>query len=255
MSVAGGDGGSVASDGNQHVPEQNANVGAQNLDAPELNQQPPNQNLDMVPVVNPSPVQVELALDDNEVLLALNLMFHIPSSVSISPFNHLTSLIIDLDTIVPSYVADANVRLYLASISYDQVQLPATRVVIGPSLPPGGLVPYPDSDDDEEVKEVEGPISSSRKRRRRRLREPLESSFVRRSLRLNPDVGGFRDAESQAEATAYPNVYSAAPVDATVVAPHLSMENIKGIATGFLQIQPEAVSPALLLELDDDDAE
>jgi hypothetical protein len=33
-------------------------------------------------------------------------------------------------------------------------------------------------------------------------------------------------------------------------APHLSLDNIQGIATGFLQMQPEAVSTSALLDLD-----
>nr|CAB3451916.1 unnamed protein product [Digitaria exilis] len=37
------------------------------------------------------------------------------------------------------------------------------------------------------------------------------------------------------------------------VAPYLNIETIQGIATGYLQIQPGAVSAAALLELDEED--
>ncbi|CAN6223982.1 unnamed protein product [Urochloa humidicola] len=194
-------------------------------------------------------------LSDTEVISSLNLSFPVPPTISNFSFQTLKSLITDLDTLVPAYVADNAIRFFLALICSEQNVAPPGRVVIAPALPPGGLplVPYPDSDDDDEVLEVEGPVPPSKKRRRHKLREPLEKDFVRRSRRLNPEVGGFRDAESQQQAMANPSVYNAAPVDASVVATHLSVSNIQGIGVNFLKMQPKAVSAAVLLDLDDDD--
>ncbi|CAO2187764.1 unnamed protein product [Urochloa humidicola] len=166
----------------------------------------------IVPVQNVMPVQnvvpVEAApnviqiLSDNEVILALNLSFPPPPSISFQHFNHLRSLIIDLDTVVPSYVADHSVRFFLAVICSDQVD-PAPKhapalVVFGPALPPGGLP----------LVEVQECPSTTRKRHHRRMSEPLEKQSVRRSKRLNPDVGGFRDASSEQQAADNPSVYS-----------------------------------------------
>lgn len=93
----------------------------------------------------------------------------------------------------------------------------------------------------------------------------MEASFLRQSRRLNPDLGGFRDSSSRAvvvlpDAPApvptslglNPSVYTIQPTGeaSSGAAPHLSLDNIQGIATGFLQMQPEAVSTSALLDLD-----
>ncbi|CAO2165701.1 unnamed protein product [Urochloa humidicola] len=203
-------------------------------------------------VAGPNVVQI---LSDDEVILALNLCFPLPKSFFSLHFNHLQSLIINLDIMVPSYITDHSVLFFLALISSDQIDPVPEPVVFGPALPPGGLklVPYSDSDDEDDVMEIQECPSTTRKRRRRKMREPLERKFVRRSVRLNPDVGGFKDASSQQQAADNPLIYSSSVAVPSKVAPYLSMANIQGIATNFLQIQPQAVSPATLLELDDDE--
>lgn len=119
------------------------------------------------------------------------------------------------------------------------------------------LVPYSDSedgaavDDDVEIISSLPPSTTPRKRRRRMLREPLDVQFLRRSSRLAQDQGFLNDA-SASQALDNPLQYAARQVGSGAPAPHLPLDNIQGIATGFLQIQPGAVSAAALLELDDD---
>ncbi|CAO2189797.1 unnamed protein product [Urochloa humidicola] len=191
---------------------------------PDLNQQPS--------------VEVNLSL------FSLN----IPRSIVTSLSDCLTSLIVDLDMTVPSYISDHRSLRFLASIVHDQDEV---KRVFGPALPPGGLVPYSDSENEDDVHEIDGPLNvTPSKRRARRPREPLEGKFCRRSKRLNPDVGGFCSAAAQEAANDNPSIYVVSPVTGEP-APHLTVANIQGLAQGYLQMQPEDVSAAVLLELDD----
>jgi hypothetical protein len=186
------------------------------------------------------------------------------------PFCNLLVFEINLDTLVPSYIADDDVLLYLASIVLEQSDRTGSSFV-GPLLPPTGLplVPYSDSDDEDgDVVEIQGPFTSSKKRRARKMKEPLEASFLR--LHLNPDLGGFRNSSNAREASIYAPLASPVCADALVpisssplyvgvpagatssAAPMLSLSIIQGMATEFLKMPPEAVSVAFLLELDED---
>ncbi|CAO2187981.1 unnamed protein product [Urochloa humidicola] len=176
-------------------------------------------------------------------------------------FLHLNLLDIDPDTLIPPYLVDPSILVYLARLPDSQ----SGKVVFGPTLPPGGikLVPYEDSDDEEdfELKEIEGPILSAtpKKRWARKLKEPLDGDFVRRNRRLNPEVGGFRDATSAQAAQDYPAIY-AKPLtvvppehdDLPPAAPHLPVDCIQSIGVGYLQMHPSVVSAAALLDLDDE---
>ncbi|CAO2187054.1 unnamed protein product [Urochloa humidicola] len=91
-----------------------------------------------------------------------------------------------------------------------------------------------------------------RKRRARKMKEPLDPDFRRRSKRLNPDIGGFRNKESEAKAADFPTIYTGSADNASnAPAPHLSATLMEGIAVNYLQMQPGAVSAAILDELDD----
>lgn len=76
-----------------------------------------------------------------------------------------------------------------------------SRVVGGPALASAGLslFAYAESVEEEEfdIKEIQGPlVVSCRKRRARKLKEPLESKFLRRSGRRQPEHGGCFYRES-----------------------------------------------------------
>ncbi|RCV33250.1 hypothetical protein SETIT_7G068400v2 [Setaria italica] len=102
-------------------------------------------------------------------------------------------------------------------------------------------------EDEHELSIIEKtPSSTPRKRRDKKMKEPLDVRFVRRSRRLKKDLQGFRD-EASAAAPA-PTPLEAVPSPA----PHLSVENVQGIATGFLQIQPMVVSAEALNKLNGD---
>ncbi|CAN6371676.1 unnamed protein product [Urochloa humidicola] len=185
-----------------------------------------------------------------------NLLFSIPQSLFTGPFKKLRFLDLDLDgTFIPPYIADDSILLYLASVIFDQNDAGAC-VGFGPPRPPVGLplVPYSDSEDSD-VEEIEPSAFKARsgKKRARKMKEPLGKPFVRRSKRLNPDHEGYRTEELKEAAVGYPDIYAGPASNAAEVAPYLSLENIQGIATQYLKIQPEAVSADVLLELDRDD--
>ncbi|KAF8666476.1 hypothetical protein HU200_053587 [Digitaria exilis] len=95
--------------------------------------------------------------------------------------------------------------------------------------------------------EIQGPLPTPCKRRARKLKEPLDTKFLRRSARTSLGLGGFRNKEAAKE---YEDS-AASPLDPP--APHLSVGMIQGIAIGFLHMQPSVVSASALLDLDNDD--
>ena len=87
----------------------------------------------------------------------------------------------------------------------------------------------------------------------------MDDSFLRRSRRIANKLGGYKDAASakaanQVKAPSTTEEDVADPFPLAIIlgpsnygpAPHLSKEILEGIATGFLQIQPEAASTAFL---------
>uniref|UniRef100_K3ZZU5 Uncharacterized protein n=1 Tax=Setaria italica TaxID=4555 RepID=K3ZZU5_SETIT len=197
----------------------------------------------------------------NKVINPPRLSFPIPHSLTWHIFRSISLLDIDLDTLIPSYIVDHDILFYLASLPVPQ----PTRVITGPALPPNGLplVPYTNDEDDDEVREIDGPKSGTpSKRRARKLKEPMEDVVLRRIKRLNADVGGFRNEKSALEATDYPTPIEVVPPMYSGTAdigaspspvPHLPIDTIQSMATGFLQMQPNAIGVVALLELDNDD--
>lgn len=173
----------------------------------------------------------------------IHLSFHIPASVNIFMSTYLSILDVSLDLAVSSYISDESTLFFLASILFGQ-----DGTLIGPQKP---LVPYSD-DEDDDIQLVAPFQPTSRKRRARKLKEPINVKFVRHSSRLNNPRSGFISEQAMVEAADFPNIYQGTTAEAVLdPAPHLSSELIKGIATRFLQIQPEAVSAAVLEELDE----
>ena len=92
-----------------------------------------------------------------------------------------------------------------------------------------------------------------------KVKEQIDDGFLRRSKRISNLRGGFKDAESAKKAKQPTVDDPVEPMPLAIIppsqdaAPHLSKEILEGIATGFLQIQPEAVSSALLDEDNLDD--
>ncbi|CAL4898831.1 unnamed protein product [Urochloa decumbens] len=115
------------------------------------------------------------------------------------------------------------------------------------------LVPYSDHSDSE-VEEISGPLRKATpgKRRARKMKEPLYADFHRHSRRLNPNVGGFRNKESQAAAENFPRVYTGtAADDTTAPALHLISSVVEGIVVQFLKMPPGVASATSLEVLDD----
>lgn len=77
--------------------------------------------------------------------------------------------------------------------------------------------------------------------------------FLKRSAKL-AQGDGFIDNASVDAAAADPSIFMGQTSSSTALqAPsYPSIENIHGLVSGFLQMQPETVSAAALLELDDD---
>jgi hypothetical protein len=91
------------------------------------------------------------------------------------------------------------------------------------------------------------------------VKEQLDDGFLRRSKRISNLCGGFKDAKSAKKAKQPTVDDPVKPMPLAIIplsqdaAPHLSKEILEGITTGFLQIQPEVVSAALLNEDNLDD--
>ena len=93
-----------------------------------------------------------------------------------------------------------------------------------------------------------------RRKKTLKVKEKLDDNFLRRSKRISEKLQGYKNVESaqkakEAEETmeeTEPMPLAVIPPAATEAAPHLSVEIMEGIARGFLQIQPESVSAALL---------
>lgn len=97
------------------------------------------------------------------------------------PFHFVNNVIINLDTLVPSYFSESETLWHLAKIVLDpQEQAGSTT---GPKV---------------EIIDKLPPLKSPKKRRARRPHGPLDVSFLRRSKRLNVGLEGFRDANSGA---------------------------------------------------------
>lgn len=120
-------------------------------------------------------------------------------------------------------------------------------------------------EEDVEILETPPPaFMTNRKKKTLKVREKLDDNFLWRSKRLSSKMQGYKDAASASKAkktdeTKIPDenmenmevIEEAMPLalfppSDSAVAPHLSADILQGIATGFLQIQPESVSTALL---------
>lgn len=128
-------------------------------------------------------------------------------------------------------------------------------------------------------------FKTPKKMRAVKVREQLDDGFLRRGKRMSEKLGGFKNEESakkfkeakgkkvpsgpkktpkprktpKAKKPIEPNVdpveavpLAIIPPNSSEVAPHLPKDVLAGIGEGFLQIQPSAVSAALL-EVDDID--
>ncbi|CAN6224027.1 unnamed protein product [Urochloa humidicola] len=183
---------------------------------------------------DPTPLQVLPPALGTVTMLPLkvnlsSISFSIPCSIPFGLGSNLSSLMIDLDIMVPDNISDCYSLRFLATICVDQENHDGP--VFGPAPP---LVPYSDdtSDDEDDLKEIDGPIpkATPKKRRAKMMREPLEDDFCRRSKRLNPDTDGFKREESQAAAENFPTIYSGAAAGTSAPPPHLTMPVVEGIA-------------------------
>jgi hypothetical protein len=127
---------------------------------------PPVRVLELVPVDQGS-FRVQHSASDNSPMIAYFILSPALSSFYQRPLCNPTIFKIDLDPIVPSFISDEIVLLFLASIAAEQDDRDA-QPIIGLLLPPTSLplVPYADSDEESgDVVEVTGPISPSSPRR------------------------------------------------------------------------------------------
>lgn len=185
----------------------------------------------------------------------------IPLHPHASAFVSLNSLLIDRGTPLPSYFNDLPILIHLAFLLHPQIG--------GRGLEKIALDYLSDEEgkdvDIEVLEEAPAVFQTPRRRRSRKAKEEINDAFLRRSTRLSKKAEGFKDAASarKNKQAARPTTSDEEVVDATPLpmipgspkdgpAPHLSKDILKGIATGFLQIPPEAASAALL---DEDDAD
>jgi len=116
-----------------------------------------------------------------------------------------------------------------------------------------------ENDVDVEILDVPPLVfKTPRKKRAVRVKEKIDDSFLRHSRRISNKLQGFKDAKSARKAKEpaadedEPIPLAMVPPPGCNIAPHLPKEILRGIGEGFLQIQSEIVSAALL-EKDDID--
>lgn len=105
---------------------------------------------------------------------------------------------------------------------------------IGPLLSMAPLVPYPDSDEEDDDVNVIPDLPSSVtlcKRRAHVMKETLDDSFLSRYKIFSRDHGFCSDQYAQ-EAADNPKLYALLALDADVVAPCLSIQTIDGMPWG-----------------------
>lgn len=210
-------------------------------------------------------------------------------STPVPILKHLTYINLDLDTLIPPCFQDVNTLIHIAFISdpqlgdhalekitkdymdlegeeSDEEDTPVMDAEIDEEEP----VDQMDADDEEDtdVQILDDPLAifqtpGKKKKKTLKVREGLDDNFLRHSKRLSIKSRGFKDAESArknkapAQNTNEEDIVEANPLaiippekPSSGPAPHLPKEVLTGIAEGFLQIQPQSVSAALL-EADD----
>jgi hypothetical protein len=146
-----------------------------------------------LPVVASSLASVQAMLRHGNEVIPFLLLSVLCAFLFRGSFHNLYIFENNLDTLVPTFIHDDDVLIFLAPVSMEHNDC-GVGSLIGPVLPPTRLplVPCEDSDD-WCCPQLGSPWFPSSRNRRSRLREPLEASFLRRSRRLNLDLGGFRD--------------------------------------------------------------
>jgi hypothetical protein len=173
---------------------------------------------------------------------------------AISLYNHihptaLSVLDINLDLSLPRYLSLSTVIDIIRLIKDDDTALQdASRELLLDCLETmdevEALPPHPPSA--PTAKEL------ARKRKGKRPAGPLDVKTLRRSTRLNKNREGYKPigSASDADVKFYEGHFDV--VEAKEIPPHLSKENLNAIGTGFLKLQPMAVTDTALLASDDD---
>ncbi|CAN6305432.1 unnamed protein product [Urochloa humidicola] len=186
------------------------------------------------------------------------------------PFHNISSISINLDTLIPGYFADSDLLWHMAKVLVEDSPVGA--------VPETGVI---DQDSDVEILDSMPASVKPKKRWARKMRGPLDIKHVRRSTRLKK-THGFRDDASAAAAGAEaepveepaPVVEPEAAVDAVMepaplkvlpaqelitykpipvdppapIAPHLSVSMMQAIGSGYLKMPPGALSDEMLGE-------
>ncbi|CAD6272592.1 unnamed protein product [Miscanthus lutarioriparius] len=163
----------------------------------------------------------------------LNFLSKTPRSC---PFASLTLLNIDFDTVIPPYFNDPLILAHLALLLPPQIMELAE-----------GLNNLLDEEDD--LFEIIAEEFTPRKRRATRAKEQIDDRFLRRSKRHAVKNQGYKAPPVNRKEKEIPSPMPLACILApgASVAPHLTENIVHGIATGFLQIQPSALSAAILM--------
>lgn len=224
--------------------------------------------------------------EDPLVTIVPSLVRQVFNFIPVNPpsnFLHfLNSIFIDHDTQILSYFNDKNLLIHLAFMLHPQFgdnalekltrdymeieEEEAEVAVVDTDIPEEVPAETEDSDVDIEVLDEAPAVfkTPGRKKKPLKVKEKLDDSFLRRSKRISNKLQGFEDEESarkakaaavniNAEEDAADEVIEPMPQaiippgpSGSGVAPYLGSDILRGIAEGFLQIQPESVLAALL---------
>lgn len=160
----------------------------------------------------------------------------INKSIYASIFSWLSLLDIDPNTIIPPFINDPSLLVYLAFLLPPQINVAPLEKEALKML----------QEEDDDLMEISGTNFTPRKRRHVKVREQLDDSFLRSSKRIYGKQAGFKDVMSAQEAAAEPQPLAIIPAPGSTPAPHLTKAVVHGIAEGFLQIHRSVASAALL---------
>jgi hypothetical protein len=196
---------------------------------------------------------------------------HIPKVNTLSPYhggaitlyNHinlafLSALDLSVDLVLPPYLSLSTVVNIIKLIRDDDclIQDASKEVLLEclenlePGEPQQVITELPPTDAVQKIKEAPG------KRRAKKIVDPVDVKSLRRSTRLNKDLDGFKaTGAGVAEDNALAYVGHFDRDAAAAPPPHLSKANVQAIGTGFLKIQPMALSDATLFASSDENNE
>jgi len=172
-------------------------------------------------VIGPSKVQGNTHISDPLIPMIPSLIKKVILFIHMNPhfqiFKNVTNLVVDHNTLIPSYISDTPLLIHLAFILLPQLGDNALEKIAleyledeetdeEPEEEPEMTVAVNTDDDivmeekeDSDVEMLDGPplgFTTSKKKKTLKVKEKLDDEFLRRSKRVFQNLGGFKNEES-----------------------------------------------------------